>query len=220
MRAFLLITSLIIFSACDNQEIQKAKLLNANNPLLQKSNIKNSSTQKERILTINTQKELNLKKMELEKEEKLAKIEAQKEQKIKELELKKAKELALLKTKQKQIEANSTIELAKINSKTILEAKEKETSLYKVVAIVAFLIILIWLLIRYLQDAAKRRHEAYLREQELNYKLQLKESELKHKNISTMLEIIKDEKSDPVIKKEMAKLIAHNKNSIIEHKSK
>ena len=220
MKAIFLITSLIILSACDKQEIQKTKLLNQNNPLLQKSIKKDIVNTKEKIALLNSQKELSLKKLELKKEENLAKIEAQKEQRIKELELKKAKELELLKTKQKQIEANSTVELAKINSKTILEVKEKETSLYKIIAIVTFLTILIWLFIKYLQNAAKRRHEAYLKEQELNYKLKLKENELKHKNISTMLEIIKDEKSDPVIKKEMAKLIAHNKNSIIEHKPK
>ena len=222
MRSFLFLLVPIIFTACNNQDIEKTKLLNSNNELLNTRTVikKDNITSKERILKIDSQKELNLKKLEAQKAENLAKIEAQKEQKIKELELQKAKEVELQRTKQKAIEANNSLELAKINSTTILEEKAKEVGLYKMVAIVVLFIVFIWLVIRYLQGVAKRRHEAYLKEQEFNYKVHLKEVEMKHKNIDKMLEIIKDNNSDPAIKKEMAKILSYNKNSLIEHKRK
>jgi len=79
-------------------------------------------------------------------------------------------------------------------------------------------ILFIWLLIHYLQALLKQKHEAYLKEQELNYKAYEQESKMKHENISKMLDIISDEKSDSAIKKEMTKILSHNKSSLITYK--
>jgi len=163
---------------------------------------------------------LKLEQLKKSKEENLAKIEAQKEQKLKELELAKEKEKIKELTKQKNIEANSSIELAKINAKTIVEVKDKEFGFYKIVAIVALFMLFILLVLRYLHGVAKRKHEAHLKEQELNYQAYMSESKLKHENISKMLEIISDEKSDSAIKKEITKILTHNKSNLIEHKKK
>jgi len=223
MRYILLLLIAFIFTACDNQSIEKTKELNKNNKLLNTRSIKvkqNSTTQKEKLATMEDDTKVKLAQMNLKEQEKLAQIKAEKEQKIKELELAKAKEVEAQKTKQKIIEANNSLELAKINSKTVLAVKEKEVNLYKVFAIILLFIVFIWLIIRYLHGVSKRKHEALIKEQELNYEAYVTESKLKHENISKMLEIISDEKSDPAVKKEITKILTHNKNNLIEHKKK
>ena len=223
MRYILLLLIPLIFSACGKEDIERTKELNRNNKLLNTRSIKakeNSSSQKERLAKMEDETKVKLAQMNLENAEKLEKIKAQKEQKIKELELEKAKEIEEQKTKQKIIEANNSLELAKINSKTVVEVKEKETNMYKVFAIILLFIVFIWLVIRYLHGVSKRRHEALIKEQELNYEAYVTESKLKHENISKMLEIISDEKSDPAVKKEISKILTHNKNNLIEHKKK
>ena len=223
MRYILLLLISLIFTACNNQDIEEVKELNKNNKFLNTRSIKtkqNNSTQKERLAKMQGETKLKLVQMNLENREKLEQIKAQKEQKVKELELAKAKELEAQKTKQKIIEANSSLELAKINSQTVVAVKEKETNMYKVFAIILLFIIFIWLIIRYLHGVSKRKHEALIKEQELNYEAYVTESKLKHENISKMLEIISDDKSDPAIKKEISKILTHNKNNLIEHKKK
>ena len=222
MRYILLLLIPLIFTACDKQSIERTKELNRNNKLLNTRSIKakeNSSSQKEQLAKEDETK-IKLAQMNLENAEKLEKIKAQKEQKIKELELAKAKEVEVQKTKQKIIEANNSLVLAKINSQTVVTVKEKEVSLYKVFAIILLFIVFVWLVIRYLHGVSKRKHEALIKEQELNYEAYVTESKLKHENISKMLEIISDEKSDPAVKKEITKILIHNKNNLIEHKKK
>ncbi len=223
MRYILLLFIPLIFTACDNQSIERTKELNRNNKLLNTRSIKvkqNSTTEKEKLAKIEDDTKVKLAQMNLKEQEKLAQIKAQKEQKIKELELAKAKEVEAQKTKQKIIEANNSLELAKINSQTVVAVKAKEVNLYKVFAIILLFIVFIWLIIRYLNGVSKRKHEALIKEQELNYEAYVTESKLKHENISKMLEIISDEKSDPVIKKEISKILTHNKNNLIEYKKK
>ncbi len=223
MRYILLLLIPLIFTACDNQSIERTKELNRNNKLLNTRSIKvkqNSTTQKAKLAKIEDDTKVKLAQMNLKEQEKLAQIKAEKEQKIKELELAKAKEVEAQKTKQKIIEANNSLELAKINSQTVVAVKAKEVNLYKVFAIILLFIVFIWLIIRYLHGVSKRKHEALIKEQELNYEAYVTESKLKHENISKMLEIISDEKSDPAIKKEISKILTHNKNNLIEYKKK
>jgi len=222
MKKLYLILIPLIFGACDNQDIKKTKILN-DAPLVtakvaKKEIKKDMPTKEERLKKLSYKKEIELTKIKLKNQENIAALKAKKEEKLKELELQKAKEIELQKTKQKAIEANNSLELAKIKSKTVIEVKEKETALYKLIAIVVLIIAFIWLVIKYLQGVAKRKHEAYLKEQELQFQAHIQESKLKHENISKMLDIIKDEKSDPAIKKEMAKLLTHNKNILINNK--
>jgi len=223
MRYFILMIVILIFSGCNQDSLEKTKELNRKNKLAKietEKKVAKKVEQKIKMQELKNDTNLKLETIKKDKEEALAKIKAQKEQRIKELELNKAKAVELEKTKQKEIEANSSLELAKINSKTIVEVKEKETSLYKVIAIIVLFIVFIWLVIRYLQALSKRKHEEYLKEQELNYKAYEQESRMKHENISKMLDIISDENSDSAIKKEMAKILSHNKSNLIEYKKK
>jgi len=220
MRYFILMIVILIFSGCNQDLLENTKELNQNSKLSKTIEEKNKDNQKIKLEELKNNRNLKLETLKKEKEEALAKIEAQKEQKIKEIELNKAKIVQTEKTKQKEIEINSSLELAKIDSKTVVEIKEKEISLYKLIAIIVLFILFIWLLIHYLQALLKQKHEAYLKEQELNYKAYEQESKMRHENISKMLDIISDEKSDSAIKKEMTKILSHNKSSLITYKKK
>ena len=223
MRYILLLLIALIFSACNKQDIEKTKELNRNNRLLNTRSAitkQENSTQKERLSKIKNETKVKLMQISLANQEKLELIKAQKEERRQEIELEKAKDLEAQKTKQKIIEANNSITLAKIDSQTVVAVKEKELSLYKVFAIILLFIVFIWLIIRYLHGISKRKHEALMKEKELNYEAYINDTKYKHENISKMLEIIGDVKSDPAIKKEIAKILTHNKNNLIEHKKK
>lgn len=225
MKAFFIVPTLLMLTACNSDNIEKTKALNKNNALLATGKtaplaIHNTPTQKERVLKMEYQNRIALNKIENSNQQKLATINAQKEQKLKELDLEKQKAIALQKTQQKAIEANNSLALAKIKSSTLIQIKTKETSFYTVAAFIALALMLFWLLLRYINQQSKRRHEAHLKEQDLHYQAYMEESKMKHQNISKMLDIISDEKSDAGIKKEMAKILTYNKNSLIQHKRK
>jgi len=222
MRFVLLFIIALLFTACENNSIEKTRELNANNPLLKHRVIekKPKISQKEKLQKMAYDNKVELEKIKIRNLENLAKIEAQKEQKLKTLELEKAKAIEEQKTKQKLIDANSSKELAQIESQKVLKVKEKELSLYKIVAVIAFFAIIIWLIVHYLKTLAKQRHEAELKEKEYNFQAYTMELKQKHENISKMLDIISDKENDPNVKKEMAKILSHNKSSLIEHKKK
>jgi len=212
----------ISFNGCNQQDIEEAKRLNKNNSMIFHKIKKESTkvTQKEKLAQIDNEAKFKLQKLQNEKIEKLEKIKAQNEQKLKELEVKKVQIEQKEKSRQKEIEANSSIELAKINSKTVLEVENKKIAFYKMATIVLFFLFFIGLIIYYLRYLSKKRHEAYLKEQELKYKAYMEESRLKHENISKMLDIVASDKTDAAIKKEMTKILTYNRSKIIEHKKK
>jgi hypothetical protein len=228
MRAFLIfIITLFIFAGCNNSDIEKTKELNRNllkqypkttqNENLNKSEKMNYSNKVELQKLQNKNLE-NLESIKAKNLEKIETIRAQKEQKIKELEVKKAKAEALSKEKQLKIEANKSITLAQIASQKEISKAKEQSSFYKLTAIAIAIIALIWLLFYFLNKLSKRSHEAKLKEQELNFQAYMQESKLKHENLGKMLDIIKDENSDKEIKKEMTKLLSHNKKNLLEHK--
>ena len=230
MKQFIILSTLFLMSGCDNETIVKTKEINSNNPYLdlaKKRKRENNSTaklstesQKERLLKIDYQNTIALEELQKKSQKELATINAQKEEKLKELEVQKATTLQAEATKQKAIEANKSIKLAEISQKTALVEKEKKFLLYKIVVFLLLFLLLVWLILRYINQHAKRKHEAYLKEQEYNFEAFKHESEMKHQNINKMLEIISDEKSDPNIKKEITKILSHNKGSLIEHKKR
>ncbi len=230
MRAFLIMIVLLFFSACDSDTVAKTRELNRNNPKLQavyttpqktqSNRAINNETPKERMLKIDYKNKLALQELQKKSQKELATINAQKEVHLKKLEVEKAKTLHIEKTKQVAIEANKSLELAQIKQKSEIIEKEQEISLYKIIAFLLLFLLLVWLILRYINQHAKRKHEAYLKEQEYNFEAFKQESAMKHQNISKMLEIIGDEKSDPAIKKEITKILSHNKGSLIEHKKR
>jgi len=227
MRAFFTFLAIVsIFSGCNNSDIEKTKELNKN--LLKKSDTKVPS-QTENILKMDYSNKLELEKLKSKKEEnlesikaknleKIEQIKAQKEQKIKELELQKALSEAKAKERQAILEANKSITLAQIKSEVEITKTKEKSSFYKLAIIAIAVIILLWLLFYFFNKFAKRRHEAMLKEQELNYQAYVQESKLKHENLGKMLDIISDKESDKEIKKEMTKLLHHNKKNLLEHK--
>ena len=228
MRAFLIfIITLFIFAGCNNSDIEKTKELNRNllkqypkttqNENLNKSEKMNYSNKIELQKLQNKNLE-NLESIKAKNLEKIETIRAQKEQKIKELEVKKVATEALSKEKQLKIEANKSITLAQIASQKEISKAKEQSSFYKLTAIAIAIIALIWLLFYFLNKQSKRSHEAKLKEQELNFQAYMQESKLKHENLGKMLDIIKDENSDKEIKKEMTKLLSHNKKNLLEHK--
>jgi len=228
MKQLLLIVLLSLLSGCDSDSITKTKELNRNNRhLLMKSQtlLPNKTqlsleNQKERLLKIDYKNKIELEELQKKSQKELAVINARKEEKLKQLDIEKTKTLQAEQTKQKAIEANKTITLAELSQKSQLLQKEKELSLYKIVAFLLLFVLIIWLILRYINQQAKRKHEAYLKEQSYNFEAYKHESEMKHQNIHKMLEIISDEKSDPAIKKEITKILSHNKSNLIEHKKR
>lgn len=227
MRHLLIFTALLLLIGCDSDTLTQTKELNKNNPhLIKKNQIVQKSlqipkeSQKERILKIDYKNKIALEELKNRQQEQLATINAHKEEQLKKLEVEKAKTLQTEKTKQTAIEANKSIQLAQISQKTALAEKEKEISLYKIVSFLLLLLLILWLILRYINQHAKRKHEAYLKEQAYNFEAFKHEAEMKHKNIHKMLEIISDDKSDPSIKKEITKILSHNKSSLIEHKKR
>jgi len=186
----------------------------------QKELIELKINKEKELAKLNAQKEKEVAKLKAQKELEIAKINAQKEQKLKEMELLKIKKEQELQKTQKELEANTSITLAKINANTVVEVQKEKSFLYKIALIVVAILFFIWLLFYYINKFSKRRQERYLKEQELNHKAYMEETKYKHQNISKMLDIIKDEKSDKEIKKELAKLLTHNKKNILEHKKK
>jgi len=82
------------------------------------------------------------------------------------------------------------------------------------------ILLIIWLILRYINQHAKRRHEAQLKEQEYNFQAYQEETKMKHQSIHKMLDIISSDSSDPSVKKEITKILTHNKSSLIEHKKR
>ena len=227
MKKLLSLATLLLLIGCDSDSLSKVKELNKNNShlknrdhVVQIPTKEHQESQKERILKIDNKNKIELEELKNRTKENLATIDAKKEERLKELEVQKAKTLQAEKTKQKAIEANKSLELAQISQKSQLIEKEQEISLYKIVAFLLLFLLLVWLILRYINQHAKRKHEAYLKEQAYNFEAYKQESEMKHKNINKMLDIISDNTSDPAIKKEITKILSHNKGSLIEHKKK
>ncbi len=213
-----LLLFIILFSGCGNDAVAKTKELNKN--IAQKNVTTIQESPKERILKIDYKNKIALQELANRSKEQLAIINAKNQQKLKTLEIERAKSIATQKTKQEAIEANKSVLLAQISQKTLIVKKEKELSLYKILAFLLLFSLIIWLILRYINQQAKRKHEVYLKEQAYNFEAYKQESEMKHKNINKMLDIISDEKSDPAIKKEITKILSHNKSSLIEHKKR
>ena len=237
-KLFFMVAIALTFIGCNKDSIEETKRLNQSKISQKhskqelKKEVKQEPTkesQTTQILKLDYQNRLDLQKAKHQKEQELAKLQAQKEmqiaqinatkeQKLKELEAQIVKTKSEAQKRQKELEANRSITVAKIESSTAIETTKSKTTLYRNIAIIAAIIVVLWLIFYYLNKASKRRHEAHLKEQELNHKAYMEETKLKHQNISKMLEIIGDEKSDKEIKKEMTKLLSYNKNSILEHK--
>jgi preprotein translocase subunit SecG len=226
MKALQILFTILIITACDDSSIRNTQELNKNNPRLIKQETQtapkslNQESPKERILKIDYKNKIALEETKNRSKEQLATIEAKKMEKLKELELQKAQHLASEKTKQIAIESNKSLQIAQITQKSKLAAKEQEVSLYKILAFFALILFIFWLILRYINQLSKRRHEAQLKEQEYNFEAYKQESQMKHENINKMLDIISSEKSDPSIKKEITKILSHNKGNLIEHKKR
>jgi len=244
MKKLALLIFPLFFIACNPASIERTKELNKNNPLLKEqinstsldknsassihnssfknnSSVTKSNTQQDptiKLLTIHTQNQETIEKIKAKSQEKIEAIKANKELKIKELETKKEIQKALALKEQKAIEANASLSLAKINSKAKIEQILQESSLYKTIAIIIAILILIWLMFYYINKASKRNHEALLKEKELKYQAHIKEIELKQQNLTKMLEILTDENSDLEIKKEIAKAISQQQHNLLEYK--
>jgi len=205
----------LLFTGCNKSSIEETKRLNQNS----QKDI-NTQDNKTKALEIEYQNRINLEniknqntkdltKLQLQKDIELAKIQADKEQRVKEIDSQIAKTTAISLNRQKEIEANASIRVATIESNTQIVTSQNRISLYKNIAIVSSIIFIIWLIFYYINKASKRRHEARLKEQELNHKAYIEETKLKHQNIEKMLEIIGDKDSDKEIKKDMSKLLVH-----------
>ena len=240
MRKILLLFIPLLFVACNQESIERTKELNKNNPLLKdKIAAINSSTQDNReiqknqidVTKGNSYSEYDLKRLETQNiqdlerikaqhKERLEEIKAQKEMKIKELETQKEIQKALALKEQKAIEANTSLLIAKLQSKTQIETTKEMIYVYKMVAIVTAVVILIWLMFYYINKASKRTHEAALKEKELQVKAQLEEEKLREQNIAKMLEIISDKDEDSEVKKEVAKLLTQlsTQTKLLEYK--
>ena len=184
---------------------------------------------KKELTAIENQNKQKIKELESQTQEKLAQIKANKEQKIKELETNakiKQKELeaktAITKEQQKteQLKAQSSakVEIAKADSKSKELAVKEHSSTIKTISFIIFFIVAIWLLIRYLDKASKRRHEAQLKEKELQQQAYMEETKLKHESLNKMLDIISDPKHDAEVKKDVSKLLTNSSKFLLDNK--
>ena len=246
MKKFNIIFSLLValyFSGCNSDSaVKQTQELNKN--LMQKDGIKtevskskkdiktlknNNLENKEKIIQTKAKNQQELKKLEIQKETQLAKIDAQKDLKIKELETKSQITQKELETKAKvestkeqtaQIKAKTQaqIEIEKTRQKAQEIAIKEHSNTIRNISIIVFLIIVIWIIARYIDRASKRRHEAELKRKELEKEAYIEEQKLKQKNIDKMLDIIKDSNHDPEVKKEVAKLLTFDTNRYIKDK--
>ncbi len=225
MRKLIYFIVAIFFVSCEDNAIEKTKKLNENNPYIKK--YKNSSyniTKKDKEKNkINKQinkfeQNMKLEKLKIDNIQTLAKIKAQKEQKLKELEAKTKENIKKLELQKAKIESNKTLNLAKITNQTKLKIKEEESSLYKILIIVIGIVLILWIIIKYLISLAKKRKDIELEEKKMQHEAYIMDIKAKHEHIAKMLEIIKDENSDKDIKKSMTKILEKGKNNIIEYK--
>jgi len=242
MKKINIIFSLLValyFSGCNSDSaVKQTQELNKN--LMQKNGVKTEVVNTQKLKNSNLENKKNttqikaknqqeLKKLEIQKETQLAKIDAQKDLKIKELETKsqitqkeletKAKlEISKEKTTQIKAKTQAQIEIEKTRQKAQEIAIKEHSNTIKNISIIIFLIVVIWLIIRYIDRASKRKHEAELRKKELEKEAYIEEQKLKQKNIDKMLDIIKDSNHDPEVKKEVAKLLTFNSNRYIKDK--
>ena len=230
MRKIILALIPFIFIGCNQEGVEKTKLLNSNNPYLkvkpqtlnskfeQNSNTKANDISKEKEIELTNAHTIKLEELKVKKEEALAKISAQKEQKLKEIEAKTKQELSKNRLKEAQIEQNRTITIAQIEAKNQLKVKKEESNLYKILGVLFALVIIFGIIFKFLNSLAKRRHEVLLKEKELEHQAYLQDMKAKHEHISKMLEIISDENSDKEIKKSLTKLLEGGKNNLIDYK--
>ncbi len=237
MKYLIALSAFILFSACNQESIEKTKKLNATNPYLapkagqnlQKNSskpIKNEKVaieklkiqNKQNLATLTAKHQEELATLTAKHQEELAKIAAQKETKLKELELKKTQELTKAKLKTTQIEANKSIAIAALKKDALIAKTKEESSFKKSAIIIAAVLFVIFLFFYYFNKFSKRAHETRLKEQELQQQAYMEEMRLKQQNVAKMLEIISDEKSDKEIKKEMTKLLSYNKENLLEQK--
>lgn len=218
MRNLIVLFTAVFVLGCNETSVEKTKDLNLNNPKISVLKTKQVDSKDEIVLKLNNKSKLELERLKEGRVTKLATIDATKEQKLKELEIKSKKELANIELKKSIVDSNKTISVESIKSETELKIKEKESSFYKVAVIILALILIIWLIFKYLSLVAKRKHEEKLREKELQQEAYLEELKLKHQNISKMLDIIGDKNSDKDVKKAIAKLLDKGRGNILENK--
>ncbi len=218
MRNLIVVLLAVFISGCNETSVAKTKDLNSNNPKISVLKTKKVDNKDERVLKLNNKNKLELEKLKEGSVTKLATIDASKEQRLKELEIKSKKELANIELKKSIVDSNKTLSIESIKSQTELKIKEKESSFYKVATIMLALILIVWLIFKYLSLIAKRKHEEKLREKELQQEVYLEDLKLKHQNISKMLDIIGDENSDKDVKKAIAKLLDKGRGNILENK--
>lgn len=221
MRDILPIIVILLLTSCNQDSVNKAKQLNKNNPnIAHKSTINsdNSVSKEERVLKLNNNNTVVLKKIENQNSKDLATIDAKKEERLKELEVNSKRDLAQIEFKKAVVDSNKSVKIAKIESSKNVKIKEEESSFYKVAAVILALILIIWGIFRYLTILAKKRQEVELKEREYNHEEYMQELKLKHATVNKMLDIIADENSDKEIKKSLSKLLERGKGNIIEYK--
>ena len=218
MRNIIFAISLMLFMACGKDSIEKTRELNANNKNLTVKIAPKKVSQKEKIKELDNQQAKDLAEIKGKKEKDLAIIESQKLEKLKKLELNSKKDLANIELKKSQIESNKSIAITNIKSQTELKIKKEENSFYKVAVILLALVLVIWLIFKYLSVLAKKRSEQELKERELNHQAYIEDLKLKQQNISKMLDILSDKDSDKDVKKSISKLLERGKGNILERK--
>jgi len=218
MQKVIFIVLPLIFIGCNKDSIEETKRLNSNNPYIKVKTDTQKVTQQEKMLKLKNTHDMKLEELKSKEAQNIAKLNAQKEQKLKEMELKSKEELAKVELQKAKLESNKSITIANIEAKKEIKVKEEESSFKKIAIVIIGLIILLLAILKYLHSLSKRRHEANLKEKELQHEAYMQDIKSKHEHISKMLDIISDEKSDKEIKKSMTKLLERGKSNILEHK--
>ncbi len=227
MKRVILIFVIFIITACNQDSIEKTKELNINNSNL---NIKKHITQvnqkeynpikpnsikeesQKRVLQNNNQNKLELEKLKEQNKKDLIILKNQNEQKLKELDLTNKKELANIELQKKISDNNRSITISQIENSTKAQVLEKQNETLKIVIILIAIVIIIWLILRYLNQLSKNKLEEATKEKELNNQIYLEELKIKHQSLNKMLDIINDENCDKDIKKSLTKVLENGKN--------
>ncbi|TQV63309.1 MAG: hypothetical protein FNT15_04110 [Sulfurovum sp.] len=188
MKKLLFVVASLVFIGCNGakKDENQAYLLKDKNGTIEKLDAKST------LAKIEAQNKLETITIESEKEKELKRLD---------LEIQKAQET----TKREQIKSDKDVQIAKNNVSVQIE--EKNISLYKIIVGVVLLLVILLSLLGYFIHRRNKNAQLKIHEDELRHKEAMQANMYYNNHMSKMLDILVDEKIDGNVKQDVAKIL-------------
>lgn len=188
MKKWLFLGVSLVFMGCNNtnKEDTQAYLLKDKNGTVEKLDAKSA------LAKIEAQNKLETITIESEKEKELKRID---------LEIQKAQET----TKREQIKSTKDVEIAKNN--VSVQIQETNVSFYKIIVGVVVLLVFLLSILGYFIHRRNKNAQLKIHEDDLRHKEAMQANMYYNTHMSKMLDILVDEKIDGNVKQDVAKIL-------------